>query len=124
MPSMTSNRLLLVGRSLSGVNTVQPSRFLPLNKGVAAAAVRLVDGTVYRMTGMPADLFHTVNAFASLSYERAEAGGRPEPVKGFETFFHGLFCVSLVMAGLLIQAVVGSLGGVGWRWRNRAGLAL
>lgn len=48
----------------------------PVEDIVKAAAVRLIDGTVYRMTGMPADLFHTVNAFASLSYERAEAGGR------------------------------------------------
>ena len=42
---------------------------------VKDAAVRLTQGAVYRATGMPADLFPTVNAFTSLSYERAAAGG-------------------------------------------------
>ena len=43
---------------------------------VQAAAVRLADGIVLRMGGRPADLFHKVNAFTSLGYERAAAGGR------------------------------------------------
>jgi hypothetical protein len=47
----------------------------PTEDIVKAAAVRLIDGTVYRVTGTPADLFQAVNAFVSLSYERAGAGG-------------------------------------------------
>ena len=43
---------------------------------IQAAAVRLADGLVQRMGGRPADLFHMVNAFTSLSYERAAAAGR------------------------------------------------
>ena len=43
---------------------------------VQAAAVRLTDGMVQRVGGIPADLFQKVNAFTSLSYERAAAGGR------------------------------------------------
>ena len=44
---------------------------------VQAAAVRLAYGIVLRVGGRPAaDLFHKVNAFTSLSYERAAAGGR------------------------------------------------
>jgi hypothetical protein len=46
----------------------------PTEDIVKAAAVRLIDGTVYRVTGTPADLFHAVNAFVSLSYERAVWG--------------------------------------------------
>jgi hypothetical protein len=47
----------------------------------------------------------------------------PEPVKTFETSCQDFFCVSLVMVGLLIQATVGSLGGVGRRPQKRCGLA-
>ena len=43
---------------------------------VKAAAERLIDGMVYRTGGLPTDLFNKVNAFTSLSYERAGAGGR------------------------------------------------
>jgi hypothetical protein len=46
-----------------------------------------------------------------------------EPVKTFETSCQDFFCVSLVMVGLLIQATVGSLGGVGRRPQKRCGLA-
>ena len=42
---------------------------------VNAATVRLTEGMAYRATKRPADLFPMVNAFASLSYERAGAGG-------------------------------------------------
>jgi pimeloyl-ACP methyl ester carboxylesterase len=51
----------------------------PTEDIVKAAAVRLIDGTVYRVTGTPADLLHAVNAFVSLSYERAGAGGHLVP---------------------------------------------
>lgn len=44
-----------------------------------------------------------------------------ESVKGFETSFFYLFCMRAA-SGSLIQATVGSLGGVG-RPANRAGLA-
>lgn len=47
-----------------------------------------------------------------------------EPVKPFETRVHDFFCALLVMVGLLIQAMVGSLGGVGRRytvWRRMSG---
>ena len=43
---------------------------------VRAAAVRVIDGTVYPATRTPADLFREVNEFVSLGYERAEAAGR------------------------------------------------
>ena len=43
---------------------------------VRAAAVRVIDGTVYQPTRTPADLFREVNEFVSLGYERAEAAGR------------------------------------------------
>ena len=46
-----------------------------------------------------------------------------EPVKAFETRTQDFFCVSVWMVGLLIQATVGSLGGVGRRPQNRRGLA-
>ncbi len=46
-----------------------------------------------------------------------------EPVKQSETIRQGFFCASFSMVGLLIHAAVGSLGGVGRRWRKRAGLA-
>ena len=42
---------------------------------IKAAAERLTDGTAYRATGQSTDLFSWVNAFASLGYERAGAGG-------------------------------------------------
>jgi hypothetical protein len=46
-----------------------------------------------------------------------------EPVKEFETIRQPFFCASLSIVGLLIHATVGSFGGDGRRWRNRAGLA-
>jgi hypothetical protein len=46
-----------------------------------------------------------------------------EPVKPFETSDQLFFCASLVMVGLLIHAMVGILGGDGWRLQNRRGLA-
>jgi len=49
--------------------------------------------------------------------------GLAEPVKAFETRTQDFFCVSVWMVGLLIQATVGSLGGVGRRPQNRRGLA-
>ena len=48
---------------------------------------------------------------------------RAESVKAFETSLQDFFCVSVLMVGLLIQATVGSLGGVGRRPQNRRGLA-
>ena len=48
----------------------------PTEEIVRAAADRLTRGTVWRATGMPADLLSAVNAFTSLSYERVGAGGR------------------------------------------------
>ena len=42
---------------------------------VRAAARRLAYATVCIVGGWPADLFHAVNEFTSLSYERAAAGG-------------------------------------------------
>lgn len=42
---------------------------------VKDAAARLARGAVWRSAGMPADLLPIVNAFTSLSYERAGAGG-------------------------------------------------
>jgi hypothetical protein len=47
----------------------------------------------------------------------------PEPVKPFETSDQFFLCVSLVMVGLLIQAMVGIFGGQGRRLQNRRGLA-
>jgi transposase len=47
-----------------------------------------------------------------------------ERVKHFETSGQLFFLVSLVMVGLLIQAMVGILGGVGRRLQNRRGLAV
>ena len=46
-----------------------------------------------------------------------------EPVKAFETEVQDFFCASVWMVGLLIQATVGGLGGVGRRPQNRPGLA-
>ncbi len=46
-----------------------------------------------------------------------------EPVKEFETIRQPFFCASFPIVGLLIHATVGSFGGDGRRWRNRAGLA-
>lgn len=43
---------------------------------VRAAAVRMIDAMVRRATEMPIDLFYAVDAFTSLGYERAGAGGR------------------------------------------------
>lgn len=43
---------------------------------VKGSAVRLSKGMVYRVAGMPTDLFETVNAISSLGYERADASGR------------------------------------------------
>ena len=48
--------------------------------------------------------------------------GAPEPVKAGETTSHADL-MSASGVGSLIQATVGSLGGGGRRWRNRAGLA-
>jgi hypothetical protein len=46
-----------------------------------------------------------------------------EPVKQFETLSYDAFCPSSSsLAGSLIHAMVGSFGGSGLRWRNRAGL--
>ena len=47
-----------------------------------------------------------------------------EPVKRFETRSYDAFCASSSTGtGSLIHATVGSFGGCGWRWRNRAGFA-
>ena len=43
---------------------------------VKAAAKQLIDGMTFRTGGVPGDLFRAFNAFTSLSYERAGAGGR------------------------------------------------
>jgi len=48
----------------------------PVDDIVRSAAVRVIDGIVYRATRMPADLFRSVNEFVSLGYERTEAMGR------------------------------------------------
>ena len=42
---------------------------------IKTAAMRLTDGAAYRATRWSTDLFSWVNAFASLSYERAGASG-------------------------------------------------
>jgi len=47
--------------------------------------------------------------------------GDSEPVKAFETEAQDFFCRSVWMVGLLIQATVGSLGGVGRRPQKRRG---
>lgn len=47
----------------------------PTGNLLKAAAVKLVDGMVWRMAGSPGNLFRAVNAFTSLSYERAQARG-------------------------------------------------
>ena len=48
-----------------------------------------------------------------------------EPVKRFETpSYEASFAISSTGTGSLIQATVGSSGGCGRRWRNRAGLAV
>jgi hypothetical protein len=57
----------------------------------------------------------------------SDVGGRvhidPEPVKRSETLSYDAFCASSSsVTGSLIHAMVGSLGGSGLRWRNRAGL--
>ena len=52
------------------------TRLGPTENIVRAAAVRLTDGMVCRAGGIPTDLFHAVNEFTSLSYERAAAGGQ------------------------------------------------
>jgi hypothetical protein len=58
------------------------------------------------------------------STDRAAAiAAAPEPVKAFETRTQDVFCVSVWMVGLLIQATAGSLGGVGRRPQKRRGLA-
>jgi len=49
-------------------------------------------------------------------------GAATEPVKPFETTLYADL-MSVSGDGSLIQATVGSFGGVGRRWRNRAGLA-
>ena len=47
-----------------------------------------------------------------------------EPVKHLETRSYDAFCATSSSAtGSLIQATVGSFGGCGRRWRNRAGFA-
>ena len=48
----------------------------------------------------------------------------PEPVKRFETrSYEASFAISSTGMGSLIHATVGSRGGCGRRWRNRAGFA-
>jgi len=49
--------------------------------------------------------------------------GEPVHVKGFETASSHLLCMSASRDGSLIQAAVGSFGGVGRRPLNRSGLA-
>jgi hypothetical protein len=48
--------------------------------------------------------------------------GDSEPVKAFETEAQDFFCRSVWMVGSLIQATVGSLGGVGRRPQKQRGL--
>ena len=46
-----------------------------------------------------------------------------EPVKQFETLSYEAFCPSSSsLTGSVIHVMVGSLGGSGLRWQNRAGL--
>ena len=52
-----------------------------------------------------------------------DAAGVPEPVKDFETRAGYVLCMSACREGSLIQALVGSFGGVGRRPLNRLGLA-
>ena len=47
----------------------------PVEDIIRAAAERLTDGATCRATGLPCDLFSSVNEFASLSYERGGAKG-------------------------------------------------
>ena len=47
----------------------------------------------------------------------------PEPVEDIETRAGYLFCMSASREGSLIQALAGSLGGVGLRPLNRVGFA-
>ena len=54
------------------------SGFLPLGMAediIRTAAMHLADGATYRAIGQPADLFDSINAFTSLSYERTGARG-------------------------------------------------
>ena len=51
-------------------------------------------------------------------------GATSEPVKRFETRSYDAFCTSSSTGrGSLIHAMVGSFGGCGRRWQNRAGFA-
>lgn len=58
----------------------------PLNASaeeiVLSAAVRFVDSLAFRLTGTPADLYHAINAFSRLGYERTSAVGRRLVVSG------------------------------------------
>ena len=58
-------------------------------------------------------------SMTSESFSRASLTLIAEPVKAFETEAQDFFCGSVWMVGLLIQATVGSLGGVGRRPQKR-----
>jgi GAF domain-containing protein len=66
---------------------------------------------------------HITRERVAATEQRAARAEEPEPVKEFETIRQPFFCASLSIVGLLIHATVGSFGGDGRRWRNRAGLA-
>jgi len=73
----------------------------------------------------------TVFAGAAAYYDKGRLPNAPglaeasEPVKPDETRSYEAFCVGSPSStfGSLIQATVGSFGGSGRRWRNRAGFA-
>jgi hypothetical protein len=72
---------------------------------------------VFDLTGQPPE------GWVHAIFDDGPYADDAEPVKHFETRSQPFFRASLPIVGLLIHATVGSLGGEGRRWRNRAGLA-
>jgi hypothetical protein len=66
-------------------------------------------------------VIHTPDACRGCGGDLSSA--EAEPVKPFGTTTYDFFCTSVSIVGLLIHAVVGSLGGLGRRFPNRHGLA-
>ena len=69
-----------------------------------------------------ADLFEELQVDLPARPAHIAAVAISEPVKPVETFGHS-FLMSASRLGSLIQAAVGSAGGTGRRWLNRAGFA-
>lgn len=83
-----------------------------------------LDGSEFALQALPTAPVLAERLHAELdAIGIAGADDDAEPVKEFETIRQPFFCTSLSIVGLLIHATVGSFGGDGRRWRNRAGLA-